>query len=325
MNSNNNNVENNNIQSNWNQHVTTLTTKRKDHAAVAMDEHRILITGGYDDNRVILKSVEILNTTNETTTTVADMNERRFGHQSIEYKNDVFVIGGTGNNSGPLNKVEKININNFSSGWTQMPTMNEKRSSFAAALHDKYIYVFGGHNGRTELSSIERFDIPNNKWDVLNSKMNMKRNGHAAVTVGDKIYIIGGEDENGNNLNSMDIFDISSNTFQQENIPNIPIALTYMSAIAIGKWIVVTGGSNNENVYIAESYVYDTEQNEWKDDINCSKLSVARDTHTATVLGGDTIYICGGSGVEDNNNNTLDSIEYISFKDLTGISINGMC
>jgi N-acetylneuraminic acid mutarotase len=94
-----------------------------------------------------------------------------------------------------------------------------------------------------------------------------------------------------------------------------------MSAISIGKWIVVTGGSNNEHIHIADSYVYDTEQNVWKGDIKCLKLNVARAEQTATVLGGDTIYIFGGNS----NRNRLDSIEYISFKDLTGISINGTC
>jgi N-acetylneuraminic acid mutarotase len=185
----------------------------------------------------------------------------------------------------------------------------------------QYIYAFGGHNGRTELSSIERFDIPNNKWEMLKSNMNMKRYNHAAVTVGNKIYIIGGNDENYNKFDSIEIFDVSSNTFQQENIPKLPIALTYMSAIAIGKWIVATGGINNKDVNITDSYVYDTEQNELKDDIKCLKMNVARYLHTATVLGGDTIYICGGQ--DNNDNNTLDSIEYISFEDLTGISING--
>jgi dihydrofolate reductase len=328
MASNNNNVDNNIIQSNCNQHVTSSTTKRHDHAAVAMDEHRILITGGYNYGSDRLRSVEIFDTTNgnETTSTVPDLNGIRSDHQSVRYKNDVFVIGGIGNYGSYLNTVEKINIDNLSSGWTQMSAMNEKRCKFAAALYeygdDKYIYVFGGRNLGTTISSVERYDIPNNKWEMVNSNMNMERWNHAAVKVGNKVYIIGGEDENNNYLDSMEIFDVSSNTFQQGNIPKLPIALSYMSAIAIGKWIVVTGGYNNDDVHIADSYVYDTEQNMWKDDIKCLKMNVARIAHTATVLGGDTIYICGG---KDNNYNTLDSIEYISFEDLTGISINGTC
>jgi N-acetylneuraminic acid mutarotase len=314
MASKNNNVDNNNIQSYWNQHVNTFNTKRRWHAAVTMDDHRILITGGMNS------SVEIFDAKNETTTTVRDMNESRYGHQSVKYKNDIFVIGGIGN-GGILNTVEKINMNNLSSGWTRMSVMIEKRDSFAAALYGDYIYAFGGYNGHT-LSSVKRFDIPNNNWEMVNSNMNMKRRFHAAVTVGNKIYIIGGKDENYNNLDSMEIFDLSSETFQQGNIPNIPIALSRMSAIAIGKWIIITGGRNNEGVSIADSFVYDTEQNVWKYDIKCSKLNVARSGHTATVLGGDTIYICGGY---DNNMNKLDSIEYITFEDLTGISINGTC
>jgi hypothetical protein len=313
---NNNNVDNNNIQSNWNWHVNTLTTERRCHAAVAMDKHRILITGGSG-----LTSVEIFDATNETTTRVHDMNGTRKAHQTVKYKNDFFVIGGFGNGDG-LNTVEKININDLSSGWTQMSAMNEKRGYFAAALYGDYIYVFGGYNVYTILSSVERYDIQNNKWEMVTSNMNMKRCSHAAVKVGNNMYIIGGYDENENNLDSMEIFDVSSETFQQGNIPKLPIALIHMSAIAIGKWIIMTGGMNNEDVRIADSFVYDTKQNVWKDDINCSKLNLACAAHTATVLGGDTIYICGGY---DNNRNTLDSIEYISFEDLTGILINGTC
>jgi N-acetylneuraminic acid mutarotase len=319
------NSNNNNIQSNWNQHVTTLTTKRESHAAVAIDEHRILITGGKDGDFNGLSSVEIFDSTNETTTKVCDMNETWTADQSIRYKNDILVIGGYnhGDYYNTLNTVEKININDLSSGWTKMSAMNEKRSGFAAALNGDYIYVFGGFDGHTILSSVERFDIPNNKWEIVNSNMNMKRYDHASVKVGNKIYIIGGWDENYKKLDSIKIFDISSNTFQQENIPNIPIALSNMSAIAIGKWIVVTGGTNNGYVCIADSYIYDTKQNIWKGDIECSKLNLAHTNHTATVLGGDTIYICGGDG--SNRNTLMYSSEYISFKDLTGISINGTC
>jgi hypothetical protein len=73
--------------------------------------------------QTVLKSVEIFDSTNETTTKVPDMNGKRSYHQSIKHENDVYVIGGY--NNGTLNTVKKININNFSSGWTQINVSHE--------------------------------------------------------------------------------------------------------------------------------------------------------------------------------------------------------
>lgn len=69
--------------------------------------------------------------------------------------------------------------------------MNERRL-FAAAvnLNDK-IFVFGGCDGHSILSSCEVYDAKLDQWQYI-SPMLVTRMKHSAVVCGGKIYVIGG-------------------------------------------------------------------------------------------------------------------------------------
>ena len=73
----------------------------------------------------------------------------------------------------------------------------------------------------------------NNKWQLIRSNMLVPQYGH---------YILDGIDDNTKyeRLDSMEIFDSQSNTLVLG--PRIPIALVYMAAVVVGRYIVVVIG-----------------------------------------------------------------------------------
>uniref|UniRef100_A0A1B0A4I8 Kelch-like protein diablo n=1 Tax=Glossina pallidipes TaxID=7398 RepID=A0A1B0A4I8_GLOPL len=70
--------------------------------------------------------------------------------------------------------------------WQDMPHMSTKRHGFSAVIAAKDIYVFGGNIGfNTQVASVERFNIHNNKWTTVDSIGIEHRCGGAAVLSGD--------------------------------------------------------------------------------------------------------------------------------------------
>ena len=56
-----------------------------------------------------------------------------------------------------------------------------------------YIYVAGGYDGVSALSSVECYDPLSNTWRVV-PPMQRARSAAAAVALSDRIYVIGGHD-----------------------------------------------------------------------------------------------------------------------------------
>jgi len=77
--------------------------------------------------------------------------------------------------------------------WKFLSFMNIEREIFAyCQINNRYIYVFGGFNVN-HLDSIERYDILNDKWQLMNFKMKRPMQNSTAVTINsEKIALVGG-------------------------------------------------------------------------------------------------------------------------------------
>lgn len=68
-----------------------------------------------------------------------------------------------------------------------VPSMTSQRMCCAAKSH----FVYGGHDGRDYLSSVEAYDIRSWTWLSVPS-MTTKREGFAAVVIRNEIFVCGG-------------------------------------------------------------------------------------------------------------------------------------
>lgn len=71
------------------------------------------------------------------------------------------------------------------------------------------IYALGGYNGRTRLSSGERYEPQRNQWEMI-PPMHRQRSDASAAALQDKIYIVGGFSGR-EVLNSAEVFDVETN------------------------------------------------------------------------------------------------------------------
>ncbi|XP_078359897.1 kelch-like protein 23 [Oculina patagonica] len=107
----------------------------------------------------------------------------------------IYLIGGTVRHK-VSSTVQRFNMEKQS--WEPVSSMQEPRIYHSAINYrDRYIYVFGGLEGRACVNSnykstVERYDPEEDSWSFVAPMQQPRRNGLACVLV-DKIFVIGGE------------------------------------------------------------------------------------------------------------------------------------
>ena len=67
----------------------------------------------------------------------------------------------------------------------------KKLFSSSVYFQDK-IWAIGGWSSGTHIDSIETYDLSENKWTTIDTKLLAKRSGHSAVVHNNKFFVIGG-------------------------------------------------------------------------------------------------------------------------------------
>ena len=155
--------------------------------------------------------------------------------------NDALVVAGGIDDS--MNFMRRVDYYDLKAQvWKSMPSLPQARSRFSLSVQGGKLYANGGVCGRNEqfyttCLEIHEYDDMTKKW-VLQTKLSSGRHGHASVTRGDELYMIGG-------------YGLSSNpaTFYINHIkkefsfkPDIPTARGNFGGVAIGDFIITFGG-----------------------------------------------------------------------------------
>jgi N-acetylneuraminic acid mutarotase len=157
--------------------------------------------GGEDSSLNTLKKTEAYDPTTNTWSTKSPMPTPRHHIASIADDGKIYVIGGRQTGNFPGQNVESNEVYDVKSDtWSLLQQMPTKRSGLATAIFNDSIYVFGGEDPFNEpaqtFDNTEIYHPKNDIW-TLGSSLPTARHGHVALTVFDKIYVIGGGPESG--------------------------------------------------------------------------------------------------------------------------------
>lgn len=104
---------------------------------------------------------------------------------------------------GPLDLFERYIIG---AGSTELASMSTARGNLALVSDGTALFAIGGLDpGEHVLSSVERYDVSDDRWTAVAS-LGTARAGAVAAYLDDKIYVVGGRDAVGNVLNSMEVY-----------------------------------------------------------------------------------------------------------------------
>lgn len=140
--------------------------------------------------------------------------------------------------------------------WKELAPRPYKAHGYQIAAHGNYIYAFGGFAFADEyapkwksIAQIDRYDIKENKWETI-GQLATPRSSNVAITIDEKVYLVGGwdgtpkfkNDYDGTFKDSIEIFDLKTekSTIASYKIPS-PVRRALTGIEHNGRIILIGG------------------------------------------------------------------------------------
>jgi YHS domain-containing protein len=221
------------------------------------------------------------------------------------------------------------------------PPLPKAISSFGAAEFDGYIYVYGGHSGKTHKYSSETtlgtfLRLPmegiskESKWEELPGGTGLQ--GLNLVAVDGKIYRVGGmqarnkpDDEKGDSHSLAEVMSFDPKTKTWSPAPSMPAGRSSHDIVAAGSKIVVVGGwemkgPNEKSVWHEKALILDTAAKEPK--WEAIPQPFKRRALAASALG-SKVYVMGGLNEAGETVRAVSILDLVSGKWSDGPEIPG--
>ncbi|MHC5056671.1 MAG: Kelch repeat-containing protein [Planctomycetota bacterium] len=189
-----------------------------------------------------------------------------------------------------------------SNTWTSMDNVPFQCREAVAVSDGTYIYLTGGYDNTlgTSVATLYRFDpsaAAGSQWTAL-APMNQARGFHAAAVLGGKIYVFGGNYNDGSTdtpLASVEAYDVSGGTWDA-TVTDLPQTLILHTATTVGTKIYITGGATSfAGSLVNTVYEFDPAGNGGLGSYTAmAPMPTARCVHAAAEAGG-LIYVTGGA------------------------------
>ena len=251
---------------------------------------------------------------------------KRWGHGVVLYENQMYLFGGSGNNSNPRSWEAIYIMNCETFEWERVcpsdpfkGNIPEPRDSHSATRIGNNMYIFGGSNGNAPFNDMFAFNFTFRSWNKVNATGDIPfpREGHSAASLNDRyIFIYGGW--NGKNIyNNYYLFDTMTNIWRKvepEELSQEPAARESHSCSLVKDSFYIFGGQGH-NLKKKENYFNDFHKMKLNFHKNMEKVTchwekiVAknnmspphRTSHSACVYKDRYIFVIGGEGYSMEN------------------------
>jgi len=202
----------------------------------------------------------------------------------------IFVPGGK-LPSGQVTNILEI-YNPREDQWTRGKDLPEPISGYAIVSYEGKLYLFGGWNGKSFLSSVYEYDPDVDQWN-RKSDMSRGRAYASAIAVGSKIYLIGGLDGTEaldlNQVYSPDLDDGTSDPWAEEvRLPTPRYGMGFANLTGV---VYLVGGLDTKGHYEQGIHSYNVQIGEWKE----IDIPIDKDWTEFGVIGlGPNIFAMGG-------------------------------
>ena len=207
------------------------------------------------------------------------------------------VAGGYGKKGKPLNSAEIFD--KITNSWIELKPMKKCRADASSVVCNGQVLVTGGtSDGKNIVSSIEQFSPNVNPlvppcWSNLPVSLPRSLKGHHTVLYNDKMFVIGGYDEEEKKYSNM-IYEIQlSFPFTTKVLAKLPSPrpMEGCGVVLRNDNILIFGGGDGLFNVTAKVTMYDITKNEFKE---LAPLPYGL-YNMATVKFGDSIILVGGS------------------------------
>jgi len=141
--------------------------------------------------------------------------------------------------------------------------------------------------------------IGSNTWKRLGLNGEpSERSSHPMTSIGNKIYLVGGEDTPRNPINmNVHQFDLDSNAWSEFKGQNAPLPTLGHTLIPFNNKLYLFGGRNKDAQDLNQLYSFDPAKQLWQK-IEAENPAPPRSYHTASIVG-DKMFLFGGCGLKN--------------------------
>ncbi len=188
--------------------------------------------------------------------------------------------------------------------WTQLPTANgpsDRQYASSVSINSDF-FIIGGQsspNNSTNYSDLWKYNIVSQTWTQLSylALVSSGIYGHTSVAYNQDIFVFGGQDGNGNLLNSIYQYNTPTGIWSLVSTTGGPPQnRVYHSASIIGSDMFIFGGlgldSNLNTLYFSDFWQYNVNAQTWT---QLASGPLGRSNHSSVVTG-NSIVIFGGGG-----------------------------
>lgn len=288
------------------QTTASFATPRRGFGVVAYEGYLYVLGGRDTTNSVLLSDVQYAPINSDgsvgawkTTTSLPTMRQRQ---GSVAYNGYMYSIGGE-DSGGSLQEVDyaPINANGTLGTWTNTSALTTARSMPGSVVYNGYLYAVGGAGGGSALSTVEYAPINGDgsvgTWKTTSS-MTTTRQNHQAVVYNGYIYAIGGQNNSGTNLSSVEYaqLNVNGSVGTWQTTTNLPAARQGMAATAYNGYLYSLGGYNGSNSLSEVDYAKINPAGVTSSFASATSLpSTYAVTNACSVVVNGNLYVLGGS------------------------------
>jgi hypothetical protein len=227
-----------------------MRAARAAHAATALIDGRVLVSGGFADAARAAESAELFDPTTARFTPLPPMRVPRHSHTATRLRDGrVLIAGGYGANGEPLRDAELFDPRTRT--FTATGSLRAARAGqVAVLLADGSVLLAGGVGPAwTFLSSAERFD-PATGTFAPTGDMTVARESHVAVALVDgRVLIVGGHRDRREQMTlyrSAELYDPARGLFRATGAMRTPRHKHDALRLADGR-VLVSGGADTRD------------------------------------------------------------------------------
>ena len=283
--------------------VFVMTTERDEHAAALLSDDTVIVTGGIDASRTVLKTVEVFDARTRTFVEAGELDEARCNHTMTTLPGGagVVIIGGerTWGGRDATASVELLMlVGKNVAGAGKVGELSVPRTRHRSVLlADGTVLVTGGSNtqGRP-LDSAEIVDPRTYRAQPIVARMGSARRDHTVTRMPDgRVVIVGGGLAGHRPIAGVEVYDPVAKTF--ETVCALEVARYEHSAVALDDHrLLVIGGRKGQYAADALDTIELLDLVEKRSYV-VTRLRRPRGVHTAVALPGSvpkTALIVGG-------------------------------
>jgi DNA-binding CsgD family transcriptional regulator len=160
----------------------------------------------------------------------------------------IFVPGGLTSDGVPTAVVEAYNP--AEEEWQQVSQLPRPVSSYALAVHDNKLYLFGGKDSRGYINTTYIYDPQEDRWRE-GKEMPTRRAYSAAATLGPLIFVLGGYDGQ-REYSTCEVYDPENNTWG--TCEPLTVGRGGLGIAGVANQLFVVGGGWHEYFWFSEKH-----------------------------------------------------------------------